>query len=358
MLDRALSANEHPYTEADREWDAFVAAHPHGSILQTTNWSRLKSRFGWQSRRIWVRRDGELVAGAQILFRSAALGLVHIGYIPHGPLVDWRDDEQVAVLLNQLDFAAYEHRAGLVKIEPYLWQEAMPPDEWHALCDRHGLTTPGDTIQPPRTLLVNLRPDEEQVLQNMKQKTRYNIRLAERKDVIVRQGTAADLSTFTGLMQITSERDSFGVHQPEYYRAAYEIFAPEHAALFLAEYAGTPLAGIMVFAHGTRAAYLYGASSNEERQRMPAYALQWEAMRWAKARGCVEYDLWGVPDYPEDELEVTFSSRNDGLWGVYRFKRGFGGELLRTVGAGDRVYSKLLYRLYQWRRGTQEGAGD
>ena len=91
MLDRVLSSQEQTDNEADREWDAFVAAHSHGGLLQTTNWSRLKSRFGWQSRRIWVRREGQLVAGAQILFRSAALGLVHIGYIPHGPLVDWRD---------------------------------------------------------------------------------------------------------------------------------------------------------------------------------------------------------------------------------------------------------------------------
>ena len=348
-----LTTEEHLHSESDAEWDAFVAAHPHGSILQTSAWSRLKSQFGWQPRRIWVRRDNRLVGGAQVLFRSAALGLVHIGYIPHGPLIDWRDDEQVAVLLNQLDFAAYEHRAGLVKIEPLLWEETVPPAEWQALCERHGLVAPGDTIQPPRTMVIDLRQGEEQILQAMKQKTRYNIRLAERKGVAVRQGTAADLPIFNGLMQITGERDNFGVHEPRYYRQAYELFAPQHAALFIAEYEGTPLAAIMVFAHGPRAAYFYGASSNEERQRMPAYALQWEAMRWAKARGCTEYDLWGVPDRGEDELEAAFAERSDGLWGVYRFKRGFGGELTRTVGAADRVYSRLLYRLYQWRRGER-----
>jgi lipid II:glycine glycyltransferase (peptidoglycan interpeptide bridge formation enzyme) len=213
-----------------------------------------------------------------------------------------------------------------------------------------------DTIQPPRTLVVDLRPDEEQILQNMKQKTRYNVRLAERKDVTVRQGSAADISTFNGLMAMTGERDNFGVHEPRYYEAAYELFAPEQAALFLAEFERTPLAAIMVFAHGKRAAYFYGASSEEERQRMPSYAVQWAAMRWARARGCTEYDLWGVPDAEEETLETQFMERSEGLWGVYRFKRGFGGELKRTVGATDRVYSRLLYRLYQWRRGRQEGA--
>jgi peptidoglycan pentaglycine glycine transferase (the first glycine) len=122
-------------------------------------------------------------------------------------------------------------------------------------------------------------------------------------------------------------------------------------ALFLAEYEGRPLAGVMVFALGETAAYLYGASSNEERQRMPTYAVQWAAMEWAKARGCQRYDLWGIPDAPEEELETNFADRHDGLWGVYRFKRGFGGQVQRTVGAADHIYNKLVYKLYQWRRG-------
>ena len=86
---------------------------------------------------------------------------------------------------------------------------------------------------------------------------------------------------------------------------------------------------------------------------MPTYALQWAAMQWAKERGCVSYDLWGVPDEDADTLEAGFMERNDGLWGVYRNKRGFGGEVKRTVGAADRVYNKRLYALYQWKRGRR-----
>ena len=131
---------------------------------------------------------------------------------------------------------------------------------------------------------------------------------------------------------------------------SFEIFAPDNAALWLAEYEGRPLAGVMVFASGHSAAYLYGASSDEERQRMPAYAAQWAGMRWAKGRGCATYDMWGVPDADEAELEANFTERQDGLWPVYRFKRGFGGEVRRTVGAADRVYNQMLHRLYAWRR--------
>ena len=113
----------------------------------------------------------------------------------------------------------------------------------------------------------------------------------------------------------------------------------------------------MVFYQGWRAWYFYGASSDEERNRMPAYLLQWEAMRWARLHGCREYDLWGVPDEDESVLEANFTGRSDGLWGVYRFKRGFGGKLARSVGAWRRVYNPALYRLYQWRmkNNTQSG---
>ena len=185
----------------------------------------------------------------------------------------------------------------------------------------------------------------------MKQKTRYNIRLAERKEVTVRRGTAADLPVFNALMQITARRDGFGVHDPQYYKSVFELFAPDdHLAFFLAEFAGRPLAAIMVSAYAGKAIYLYGASGDEERQRMPTYALQWAAIQWAKTTGCHTYDLWGIPDAPEEELEANFSDRGDGLWGVYRAKRGYGGQIQRTVGPADRVYNRLVYRLYQRRR--------
>ena len=351
MVAKMFELDEQPYSEADAEWDAFVAAHPRGSLLQTTNWARLKSRFGWSSQRVWMRRDGRLVGGAQVLFRSVALGVVKLGYIPHGPLVDWSDAEQVDVLLNHVDQAAYGRGAGMVKIEPRIWQDEMGPVEWEALYRRYGCIASPDTIQPPRTVVIDLQPSEEEILARMKQKTRYNIRLAEKKGVTVRQGTAADLPAFNRLMQVTGQRDQFGVHDANYYRAAFEIFAPDNAALWLAEFEGRPLAGVMVFTSGHSAAYLYGASSDEERQRMPAYAAQWAGIRWAKGRGCATYDMWGVPDAEEAELEANFTERQDGLWPVYRFKRGFGGEVRRTVGAADRVYNQMLHRLYAWRRG-------
>jgi lipid II:glycine glycyltransferase (peptidoglycan interpeptide bridge formation enzyme) len=131
---------------------------------------------------------------------------------------------------------------------------------------------------------------------------------------------------------------------------AYELFHPKGMCeLLLADYQGQPLAALMVFAVGRHAWYLYGASSDRERARMPAYLLQWKAIRWARSRGCVKYDLWGVPDEDEATLEAQFESRRDGLWGVYRFKRGFGGRVARSAGAWDRVYNPAVYWLYRLR---------
>jgi lipid II:glycine glycyltransferase (peptidoglycan interpeptide bridge formation enzyme) len=355
MFDKLLGLEERPYSADDAEWDAFVACHAQGSLLQTTGWARLKNRFGWTSHRVWLKRDGRIAAGAQILYKSAALGLVKMAYIPHGPLVDWEDEEQTAVLFNQIDLSVYERRAAIAKLEPLLWQGDISPERWQSICQQHNLRPNSDTIQPPQTILIDLRPSPEDILANMKQKTRYNIRLAAKKGITTRQGITADLPAFVQLMQLTGQRDSFGIHTPLYYQAAFEIFAEKgQVALWLAEFEERPLAAMMVFMHGRTAYYLYGASSNDERERMPNYAVQWAAMEWAKTRGCHWYDLWGIPDAPEEELEANFTNRHEGLWGVYRFKRGFGGQLKRTVGATDRVYNSLAYKLYQWRRGRNQ----
>ncbi len=350
MFDKWFTLGEQPYSEEDAAWDAFVASHPDGSLLQTTNWARLKNRFGWSSQRVWLKKDGRYAAGAQVLFRSAALGLVKIGYIPHGPLVDWANEEELDVLFNQIDQAAYQHGAGIVKMEPLIWQKAMPEAAWTAICEREHLVITDDTIQPPRTIMVDLEPAEEEILAAMKPKTRYNIRLAARKGVTVREGTTEDIPAFNRLLAETGQRDGFGTHADTYYRDAFQLFVPQQAALLIAEYEGRPLAASFITAFGETGSYLYGASGNEERNRMPAYAVQWAAMQWAKARGCRQYDLWGIPDAEEEQLEADFTERSDGLWPVYRAKRGYGGQIQRTVGAADRVYNQRLYRLYKWRR--------
>ena len=268
-------------------------------------------------------------AGAQILFRKLPLGFT-VGYIPKANL-----DQS---LLPEIDSVCKSQRAIFLKFEPDSWDSnfILPPSAF--ILSKHN-------IQPPRTIIIEIRGTEEEILARMKQKTRYNIRLAEKKGVTVRAWN--DIDAFHKMMLVTGGRDGFGIHSFEYYKRAYKLLHSKGMCeILVAEYEGKPLAALFVARNGNRAYYLYGASTDEERNRMPTYLLQWEAMKWAKARGCEEYDLWGVPDEDEATLEANFESHHDGLWGVYRFKRGFGGELKRAAQAMDRVYNPLLYWAY------------
>jgi lipid II:glycine glycyltransferase (peptidoglycan interpeptide bridge formation enzyme) len=261
---------------------------------------------------------------------------------------------QLSVISDQfwkeVDSVCKQKHTVFLKIEPDVWNNDAPL----LLGEGLGVRVSPHNIQPPRTIVMDIKDVDEVILGRMKQKARYNIRLAEKKGVTVRAWD--DIEGFHAMVQVTGGRDGFGVHSLDYYRRAYELFHPTGICeLLVAEFDGKPLAALMVFAHGRRAWYVYGASNNEERNRMPTYLLQWEAIRWAKARGCEEYDLWGVPDENEDILEANFETRNDGLWGVYRFKRGFGGELKRAAQAYDRVYNPFLYKLYLWRMAGREG---
>jgi peptidoglycan pentaglycine glycine transferase (the first glycine) len=315
------------------DWNQFLATRPNTHLLQTGEWGELKSAFGWKPVRIVV---GD--SGVQILFRKLPLGFT-VGYIPKAS-VD-------SSLWIEIDSACKQNRAVFLKLEPDSWDNQEP--ETPALSEAEGwnlkLETSPHNIQPPRTLIVDIHGNEDEILARMKQKTRYNIRLAGKKGVTVR--TWDDIESFHKMMLVTGGRDGFGVHSLEYYKRAYELFYPMGMCeLLVAEYEGKPLAALFVARNGHRAYYLYGASTDEERNRMPTYLLQWEAMKWAKTRGCEEYDLWGVPDEDEATLEANFETRRDGLWGVYRFKRGFGGELKRAAQAMDRVYNPLLYWAY------------
>ena len=317
------------------DWNQFLVFQPNAHLLQTGEWGELKSAFGWKAVRI-IKGN----VGVQILFRKLPLGFT-IGYLPKPTFsnqLPFLDQE----LWREIDAVCKKNRAIFLKIEPDLWQDIelndLPITNYQLQMSPHN-------IQPPRTIIVNIKDSEEEILARMKQKTRYNIRLAEKKGVTVRSWD--DIEAFHHMMLLTGERDGFGVHSREYYQRAYDLLRPKQMGeLLLAEYERKSLAALFVARNGNRAYYLYGASTNEERNRMPTYLLQWEAMKWAKARGGEEYDLWGVPDEEEVTLEVNFETRHDGLWGVYRFKRGFGGELRRAVQAMDKVYNRPLYLAY------------
>jgi len=330
-----------------RTWDTYVANHPSGHLLQTWAWGELKARFGWQVVRLALVEEGKIVSGAQVLFRPVP-PMFSVAYVPKGPLADWNDNIQVNTLLAGLRRLCRSQRSIFLKIEPHASDDASLRDT----ISQYGCAISEFTVQPARTIVVDITPAEEAILAAMKQKTRYNIRVALRKGVVIRTGIADDMPTFFRLMQTTGQRDHFGIHSLDYFRNMFELFAPEQAALLLAEVHGEPVAGLMVLSHPPTAYYLFGASSSSHREKMPTYLLQWEAMRWARSKSCQKYDLWGIPDADEEKLESRFVAHSQdpsGLWGVYRFKRGFGGRVTRAVGAFDFVYNRPLYWIYRQR---------
>ncbi len=314
----------------ENEWQQFVRQFPQAHILQSAQWGALKAEFGWKPFYFIHEHCGTLV-----LVKNIPLGF-KAAYIPKGPLgTDWDS------LWKELDVFCHKEHIVFLKVEPDLW-ESNGGDLQQNLPD---FQADARTVQPRRTIIISLEGSEEEWLERMKQKTRYNIHLAEKKEITVTESDRMDV--FNELMHATGERDAFGIHEDEYYQRAYDLFKAQNScSLLIASYQDLPLAGLMVFRSGKRAWYLYGASNDVERNRMPTYLLQWAAMRWAKQQGCEEYDLWGIPDVEEDVLEKNFTTRSDGLWGVYRFKRGFGGEIKRSVGAWDKVYNKPLYLAY------------
>jgi len=320
----------------DAAWDAFVASHPQMHPLQLSVWGDFKAAFGWESLRVALVREDKFVAGAQVLFKKLpGLGPMapRLAYIPKGPLVDWANARLVANLFASLRKLVRQQGAVMLRVEPDL----LDTPAHRRLLAASGFSPAPHAIQPQTTVWVDLTADEDAILARMKQKWRYNVRLATRKGVTVRVGDANDVAKFIALMQTTGRRKDFGVHTPEYYRRFWQMFAPSgHAALLLATFEEEPLAGVMLAQLGDKAYYFYGASGNKRRNLMPSHLLQWEAMRWAKSRGCTAYDLWGVPDEVGLNPDAPIPDPPTGMWGVWRFKRGFGGEIVRYVGAWER----------------------
>ncbi len=348
-------------TDQAAEWNEFVSNHTAGHLLQTSEWAALKCRAGWWARRVLLTEsaaNGPVQAGAMLLFRKV-MGQV-LAYVPRGPLVDWSDSTLTEAVVARMRDVARQEGAFALKIEPDLLDTAANRQCLRAA----GFHPSPQTIQPRSTIAVDLQPDIETILARMKSKWRYNIRLAARKGVNVRKLEAHELPLFQQLMEETGKRDGFSIHSAAYYRDAYELLASRWGAFLLASYEGDPLASIAVFSVGSSACYLWGASNNRRRNLMPNHALQWEAMRWARERGCARYDLWGIPDeigaiatglweegrktVSAEQAPVDVNALPAGaLWGVFRFKQGFGGAVERTVGAWDLPLRRPVYNLYR-----------
>lgn len=336
------------FVDSKITWNDTLRAMPYAHVLQTWEWGDFKqSTTGWQPQRIAYRRGGEVVGMASVGVRK--VGPFRVMYAPKGPAVPYNDAELTAAILDDLQRRARSAGAIWLKIDPDVVQATgVPGDDDDApistgtrvveTLQTRGWRFSDEQPQFRNTITIDLTQPEDDILMAMSQSTRRKVRTAAKKDVTIRHGSVDDLHTLYELYTTTGERDGFITRPLDYYRAAWTAFIEAGLAHpLIAEYDGKPIAHVILFHFGQKCWYFYGASSNAERSRMPNYALQWEAMRWAKAQGYTTYDMWGAPN--------TFDE-TDSMWGVYRFKRGFRGTVTRHIGAWDYPPNKLLYTGY------------
>jgi lipid II:glycine glycyltransferase (peptidoglycan interpeptide bridge formation enzyme) len=313
------------------------------SFLQSGFWGAFKASFGWTP--LYFHADWGGRKPLLALYRPLAAGL-GFAYVPWGPELpqDFPADDAARTLAC---------RELALALKPFLPRAAAfvrfdPP--WHACGDAPppALLKPfsraSADIQPPDTVLIDLRDPPDAIIARMKAKWRYNVRLGGRK-TCVRRADVGGLDTFYALFRETALRDGIAIHGQAYYARIFEAAADApvddtsvDVRLYLAEADGEPLAGIITLFRGRTATYLYGASSSRNRNLMAAYALQWRAICDAKEAGCEEYDMFGIP--PD-------ASPTHPMAGLYQFKTGFGGSIIHRPGSWDYAYGGLRTALFR-----------
>lgn len=317
-------------------------------FLQSRFWADFKAQAGWTYARYQASGDesgGPAMApfALSVLERRLAAGL-RFAYVPHGPEASVPGESQGDLLTT----IAEELRSRLspscvfVRFDP-AWYMVGEVSE---IC-RPTFDSPlvkASDVQPPDSVVLGIGRPDDQILAGMKPKWRYNIKLAEKKGVTATSEGMDSLGDFYELYRTTASRDRITIHPRSYYERLFGL-APANAAeprpdirLWVARHEGRALAAIITVYYGSEATYLYGASSDEHRNLMPAYALQWAAIRAAREAGCSSYDFYGIPP-AEDQAHA--------MSGLYRFKTGFGGEIRHYAGAWDYVLKPATYAAFR-----------
>ena len=336
-------------------WDGWLRNSPGGGhVLQSYEWGEFKKRLGWRPVRVVLERDGEVVGLGQFLAYDTTPVPGALWYCTKGPWLPWHDEEAVRAFFEGVRDIAGRHGAHTVKIEPeVLEQEKNVKNVKYVLCEI-GFRKARYDLNLKTTLVVDLSLPEEELLAKMKGRTRYNVRLAAKKGIeVVEPEFEEGWEIFYAWMKHTSERkEGYSLRRSRDYLHAVArcMYDTGQGRLFFAAHEGMPLAGIYVFTFGEKYWYMYGASGDEKRNLKPNYLLQWVVMRWAKEHGLTHYDMVGVPKL--EDLDESSS-----LWGVYKFKEGFGGEISDSLGCYDLPVKRaraaawyklepLYYRLY------------
>jgi len=320
----------------------FVEYAPKSHILQSWEWGELKGQGEWVPYRLLIENEAkEPVAAISILARRIPVLGKLIFYAPRGPVGDLHNPELMDYLFGEVRKLAQDKGAIFLKIDPDVSIDDTDLTEY---LSARGFATAGkaegfEGVQPKFVFRLDLTPDIDTLLANLHSKTRYNLRLAERKGVEIKENCGKeDLPVFYKLLKETTERDKFLVRPYPYFTDMWDCLAPSgHLKLFLAYYQGEPIAGTLAYLFGDKAWYIYGASSNAHRKVMPNYLIQWAMIKWSKVNNCTLYDFRGVSGN---------LSEDNPLYGLYRFKKGFNGTFTEFIGEYDLVFSPFYYWLW------------
>lgn len=310
-----------------KELDDFVAAQPHAQFLQSFEWGEFQAEAASKVIRLGVEEEGKLIAAAALIKKKLPLGKSYF-YCPRGPVMGIKNNE--LRIMNEL-FG--EIKKNAIKEGVMFWR--FEPVNESMIHNSLFMIQKTIDVQPSQTLILDLRQSEEELLAQMHQKTRYNIRLAEKKGIEIAEAGAERFEEFWRLLAFTGDRDRFNLHGRSYYQAMLN-FEPNFVKLLFAEYQGKPLADSLVIFFGDTATYIHGGSSNENRELMAPYALQWQTIKLAKRLGYKHYDWHGI---------------DENKWpGVTRFKKGFGGQAITYPGTFDLAFDPLWYNVYKMAR--------
>jgi peptidoglycan pentaglycine glycine transferase (the first glycine) len=329
------------------QWDDFLSSQPRGHLLQSYEWGELSKFLGNRIYRLGALESGQLrgvmlltVAPVPIPARVPGLHMNWL-YSARGPTVERPDAPALAALMQHAHRIARREHAVVLRVEPNIADDDPGMEEWIAAYRRIGFRSNLIAVHGRRSWVLDIRPSAEELLASFKMTWRQNVRSAERKGVVVREAVGdADFASYYNLLKVTSERDDFFIHDEAYHKEILREFASKgDAVLYLAEHEGEAIAAKMLIRFGDWCWDMFGASSNNKRNLKPTYLLQYRCIQWAQARGCSFFDFRTIPEVLEPGEE---------MWGVYEYKKGFGGFSRLNMPTQDYVYRPLVYA--GWRK--------
>lgn len=328
--------------ESDKNrYKEFLENNERCNFQQSLEWGNVKT--SWKKEVILSEDANGNIRGSLCVWIRKIPIFGNIMYSARGPVCDLYDEEVIADIVKGANELAKKYKAFVLRVEP----DVLKSDEkFREIISKNGFKIKDDSkdfkdeIQPRFVFRLNIKgKTEDEVFAAFHQKTRYNIRLAGKKGVVIKEGTREDLKDFHNIMVETGERDNFIIRSLEYFEKMYDELAPEHMKLLMAYHENTPIAGIIPIMYGNKVWYLYGASSNKHRNLMPNYLLQWTMIKEAIARGADIYDFRGVSGVVDESHPQ---------YGLYRFKKGFNADFTEFIGEIYIPYKPLVYKAYKF----------